>query len=305
MTTNDNGRTRERHGIAIGQGQIRRIFPVFVLAMWVVAGFWIANGVWSGLNWFLAAAAALCCAVVFVNFVHVFNYGYAASVFVLNLVILVARGAPLGAVLVGGLLMLYGVRLWLFTFLRYRSPGFVGRKAGLKIAHQALPSPIKVLLFLQTTTLMTFHAMSTYNIAARAQQQHNNNLSGWVVGGATIIALGLVIEATADLQKQRGKAANPGRWIDTGLFKRTRHPNYLGEIVVQVGVIVAGLGGGAAWYGSSAAWYQYAAAILAPLYIIILMLSATTGGELSKTSRHGDDPEYQAYVARSGALLPF
>jgi len=298
MDTNDQGRTRQRHGIAIGEGQIRRIFPVFVVAMWVVTGFWIANGVWTNLNWLLAAAAAICCAVVFVNFVHVFNYGYAASLFVLNLVIIVAKGAPLGAVLLGGLLMVYGVRLWLFTFLRYRSPGFVGRKAGLKIAHKNLPGFVKVALFLQTTTLMTFHAMSTYNVATKAKHDHNDNLSAWVLAGAAILLVGLLLEAVADGQKQRAKAASPSAWIETGLFKRVRYPNYLGEIVVQVGVVVAGLGSGVAWYG-------YAAAVLAPLYIMILMLSATTGGELSKEARYGEDPDYQAYVARSGALLPF
>jgi steroid 5-alpha reductase family enzyme len=44
--------------------------------------------------------------------------------------------------------------------------------------------------------------------------------------------------------------------------------------------------------------------VIAPLYIVILMLSATTGGELSKDKRYGQDPGFQAYADRSGALLP-
>ena len=164
MANNHSGRTQQRHGIAIGEGAIRKIFPVFVLLMWITSGLWIANDLWTNLNWLLAGEAAIICAIVFVNFVHVFNFGYASALFVLNLTILVVKGAPLGALIIGGLLMLYGVRLFTFVSARYQHPSFSGRRAGIKTAHTALPKPVIVLLFLQTTTLMTFHAMTTYNI---------------------------------------------------------------------------------------------------------------------------------------------
>ena len=38
------------HRGAVGDDAIRRIFPLFVLAMWVVAGFMVANDAWSGLH---------------------------------------------------------------------------------------------------------------------------------------------------------------------------------------------------------------------------------------------------------------
>ena len=61
----------------------------------------------------------------------------------------------------------------------------------------------------------------------------------WVIIGAVILVVGLVVEAIADSQKQKAKHTNGTRWIDTGLYSRTRHPNYLGEILVQLGVIDA------------------------------------------------------------------
>jgi steroid 5-alpha reductase family enzyme len=154
-----------------------------------------------------------------------------------------------------------------------------------------------VLLFLQTTTLMTFHAMTTYNISTKAERDGTSGVTTWVIIGAVVLLIGLVFEAVADAQKQKAKHADGSRWVETGLFARTRHPNYLGEILVQIGVIIAGVGAASNWYG-------YAAGFLAPTYIIILMLSATTGGEKAKFSKYGDDEAFQAYADRSGALLP-
>lgn len=140
MATNHSGRTRQRNGIAIGEGAIRKIFPAFVLLMWITAGIWIANGQWTTLNTILALEALAICSVVFVNFVHVFNFGYAACVVVLNTTILVAKGAPLGSIIVGGLLMIYGIRLFTFVANRYRHPSFAQRRAGTVIAHTATHS---------------------------------------------------------------------------------------------------------------------------------------------------------------------
>jgi steroid 5-alpha reductase family enzyme len=297
MENNHAGRTNERHGIAVGEGAIRKIFPLFVLTMWVLIGVRIAQDEWSTLNTAMIGVAAVCCAVIFINFVYVFNYGYALSVFFVNLLILIWTGAPLGAIIIGGLLMLYGVRLFAFVHARYRQPGFAGRKAGLKIADANLPTPIKVIMFINTTTLMGFHAMTTYNIASDADADGTNGVTPFVIVGAVVLALGLIVEGVADQQKQRAKIADGARWIDTGLFSRSRHPNYLGEIIVQIGIIVAGL-------GSASGIVLLLSGIVAPLYIVILMLSAATGGELSKESKYGEDPAYRAYVGRSGWLLP-
>lgn len=54
-----------------------------------------------------------------------------------------------------------------------------------------------------------------------------------VVGGA-IFAAGLAIEATADGQKFAFKMdpANKGQFIDAGLWRLSRYPNYFGEMLV-------------------------------------------------------------------------
>jgi steroid 5-alpha reductase family enzyme len=54
-----------------------------------------------------------------------------------------------------------------------------------------------------------------------------------ILGGA-VYATGLIIEATADGQKFAFKLdpANKGKFIDNGLWKFARYPNYFGEMMV-------------------------------------------------------------------------
>ena len=56
------------------------------------------------------------------------------------------------------------------------------------------------------------------------------------------MVVGLVVESTADLQKQRAKRANPRQFVRTGLFGFVRCPNYLGELLFWTGVFVTGFG---------------------------------------------------------------
>jgi steroid 5-alpha reductase family enzyme len=293
--SNHHGRTGQRHGVALGEGQIRRIFPVFVLGMWVTAGVWIAHGDWSRSLTLLAVESLVVCTLVFVNFVWVFSLSYGAAVVLLNATILVVVGRSPAALVVGGLLVLYGVRLFAFASTRFAHASFAGRVAGQKAAHRSLPFPIKVVLWLQTCTLFLFGALTTYVLARDAIA-----LSPVIVAGALVLLAGIVLEGVADEQKQREKRLHPGALVITGLWSRSRHPNYLGEIVVQSGVMVCAVG---AWLSSGGAW-TLVAMVLAPLYIVLLMVSATTGAELSLFSRHGEDPAFQEYAARTGVLLP-
>ena len=62
----------------------------------------------------------------------------------------------------------------------------------------------------------------------------------WALAGATIWAVGLVIETAADAQKSAFKARdeNRGRFISSGLWRYSRHPNYFGEMLVWWGLFV-------------------------------------------------------------------
>ena len=49
-----------------------------------------------------------------------------------------------------------------------------------------------------------------------------------------------IIEIIADNQKSAAKKINPNRFVDTGLYKIVRCPNYFGEIIFWTGNFISG-----------------------------------------------------------------
>jgi len=270
---------------------IRAIFSVFALLMIGVFMYRVLQGNWSVLNWLMLSIAAVCTVLVFRCFVYIFNYSYGLACIGNGGVVAVGTGTQAGWLL-GGLLALYGLRLFWFTWSRMRSASYAERMAGVRQADAALPVPVKGALWLQCTFLYTFHLFGLYF----AGLQGSLTPAGWAA--AAIIAAGIVIEAVADAQKQAGKARHPDRFVTGGLYARWRHPNYVGEIAVQVGILVAGIA------AAPAGWSALAAAVLAPLYIVVLMVAECFRADHSMEQRYGEQPAFQHYRARSGSMLP-
>lgn len=111
---------------------------------------------------------------------------------------------------------------------------------------------------------------------------------------------GLLLEATADQQKFRFRAhpANRDRWIDSGLWRLSRHPNYLGEILVWTGVYLFVLPALDSW--------RAGLGLVSPVAILLLLRFGSGVPILEKAaeSRWGHSPEYKAYLERTGLLLP-
>jgi steroid 5-alpha reductase family enzyme len=117
--------------------------------------------------------------------------------------------------------------------------------------------------------------------------------------GLIIWAVGLVIETVADAQKFAAKQTPGGgeRWVDTGLWSLSRHPNYFGEMLCWWGVYVFVAMHLGAWN---------ALGILGPIAITYILLKVTGIPTLEKsaTKKWGANPDYQAYVARTRRLMP-
>jgi len=154
-----------------------------------------------------------------------------------------------------------------------------------------MPTAGKIILWFTCTWLMTFHLMSMWLAAEQAQ------MSFGIVVGVVIMFMGTVLEGIADRQKQRRKQAAPDRFVADGLFARSRHPNYLGEILVQLGLMTVAL-------VSAASLDDFLAGIVAPLYIFILMVSESRRVDEYQITRYGNEPDYIDYRKRSGSLLP-
>jgi steroid 5-alpha reductase family enzyme len=127
-------------------------------------------------------------------------------------------------------------------------------------------------------------------------------------GKVTILALvglvvwssGLIIEAVADYQKYifKQSLANKNQWIQSGIWKYARHPNYLGEILIWVGIYI----------------YCFGALNLAEkilglsspglIAVLLLFVSGVPLLEKSADKRWGMLPEYQTYKANTRLLIP-
>ena len=128
----------------------------------------------------------------------------------------------------------------------------------------------------------------------------NMRLNVLSIVGIAVWAIGVLLEAFADMQKYRftSNAQNKGKWIDEGLWHYSRHPNYLGEMLVWIGFYIFALPllhGWQIWVGA-----------ISPLYIMSLLLFVSGIPILEKQAddRWGNKKEYQLYKRTTGLLIP-
>ena len=115
--------------------------------------------------------------------------------------------------------------------------------------------------------------------------------------GRTLGIIGLVLETCADLQKNAAKKVNPRRFVDTGLYRIVRCPNYFGEMLFWTGVLVGGI---PALHGAP----QWIAALAGYVGLIYVMFSGARRLEMRQNRTYGDDPEYRKYVKTTPIMIP-
>lgn len=118
--------------------------------------------------------------------------------------------------------------------------------------------------------------------------------------GLLVWGTGLYVEATADIQKYHfsQSPANKNKWIDSGIWRFSRHPNYFGEILVWIGMYL--------FAAMSLSLPQVVLAAISPLFItsLLLFISGIPKLEKGADERWGDDPAYREYKRRTSLLLP-
>lgn len=118
--------------------------------------------------------------------------------------------------------------------------------------------------------------------------------------GVLIWGFGLAFETVADIQKYRfiNNPNNKGKWIESGLWKLSRHPNYFGEITLWFGVYIFTL------FGLTQT--QSLIGLIGPVYISVLIgfVSGIPLLEKAADKRWGSDENYQKYKRRTSVLIP-
>ena len=113
-----------------------------------------------------------------------------------------------------------------------------------------------------------------------------------------LLVCGVILEAIADLQKSGAKKKNSRRFVDTGLYRIVRCPNYLGELLLWTGMLLTGT-------TAIRGILQWVLALLGYALIVWVMFSGARRLEIRQDKNYGNDPEYQKYVRTVPIIIPF
>lgn len=195
------------------------------------------------------------------------------------------------AAIVAAMVGIWAIRLGSFLFRRIAADGKDVRFDKIKT------HPLR---FLVTWTMQgTWVALTAASALLIITSSVRLPIEGFAIVGFAMWVAGFAIEIIADNQKStfRKDPANKGRFITTGLWAWSRHPNYFGEILLWSGITVASLPLLSGWQ-----WLT----IVSPLFVIFLLTRVSGVPMLAAVAekRWGDDPAFQAYRKNTPTLIP-
>jgi steroid 5-alpha reductase family enzyme len=186
---------------------------------------------------------------------------------------------------------IWSARLGTFLFLRVKRAGQDRRFNEIKK---------KFFRFAFTWTLgggWVFITMAAALAAITSEQQQPLGILAYL--GTLVWLVGFGIEVVADRQKTifRKDPANAEQFITTGLWSKSRHPNYFGEIVLWFGVALIALPALSGWQ---------LVTLISPLFVTFLLIKVSGVRMLEEGAqkRWGTDPAYQQYLASTPVLVP-
>ena len=195
------------------------------------------------------------------------------------------------SIMVALMVLVWAIRLGSFLFLRAKETGGDSRFDKIK------QYPLS---FLSWWSLQALWVLA--NIACALTiltTKENEPFDIFAVIGAALWVSGFAIEVVADQQKKkfRREEKNKGKFINTGLWAWSRHPNYFGEILLWVGITVIALPVLAGWR-----WV----ALISPIFVVVLLTRISGIPILERRAKvqWGNDEHYGIYVKNTPMLLP-
>jgi len=195
------------------------------------------------------------------------------------------------SMLLGALVMIWAIRLGTFLFQRIHKAGKDDRFDAIK------PDFLR---FLNTWTLqgiwVSFTAAPALIAISSLQQKE---IGIFAIVGLVVWIIGFTIEVVADYQKTQFKksAENNGKFIQTGLWSRSRHPNYFGEILLWIGVTIIAIPTLQGWQ-----WI----ALISPIFVTLLLtkISGLPMLEAKAEKKWGGQEDYEKYKKETPILVP-
>ena len=196
----------------------------------------------------------------------------------------------LGSIILASLVILWAVRLGSFLFLRIKKAGEDKRFREIKTSFARF-----FLLWTISGMWVSFCSMCALTAIASNDGVVVNNI--FYIGLVTFI-IGLSIEIIADSQKTkfRKDPKNKDKFINEGLWAKSRHPNYVGEITLWAGVAIMSF--------SSLEGSQYIS-LISPIftYLLLVYVSGVPQLTASGQKKWGHLESYQDYIKNTPTLI--
>jgi steroid 5-alpha reductase family enzyme len=210
---------------------------------------------------------------------------------IISIAVLLSPNLDGRSILLFALVVVWALRLGTFLFRRIQKAGKDDRFDEIK------PSFLR---FLNVWTIqglwVTFTAVAALVTITTTQRK---GFDAFALIGLLVWIAGFTIEVVADSQKSRFNADpdNKGKFIQTGLWARSRHPNYFGEIVLWFGVAIIALPVLRGWQ-----WV----ALISPVFVTILLTRISGVPLLEKKAdrKWGGQEDYEAYKKNTPVLIP-
>jgi len=213
------------------------------------------------------------------------------TVVIFSLVVTLDTGINLANLIIAIFIIIWAIRLSSFLFLRISKDGEDKRFRSIK--------PNMTQFFMTWTlqgmwvSLCSMCALTAINTGRLAV------MDVFFIIGAFIFITGLYIEIKADNQKSRFRSIpeNRDRFITDGLWSKSRHPNYFGEVLLWSGIAVMSV--------SALEGLQYIT-LISPIftYLLLVHVSGVRMLEARANIKWGQDPEYKNYVENTPMLFP-
>ena len=218
------------------------------------------------------------------SFTYIFVICYVSYSFYLE------NGINIGNIILGGAIIIWAIRLGSFLFFRIHNAGEDKRFRNIK------PSATR---FFMTWTLQGMWVSICSACALTAISTSKGvQVNSLLYVGLAFFLIGFLIEVVADSQKSkfRSNPENKNKFVNTGLWSLSRHPNYLGEITLWLGITIMSI--------SSLSGWRFVT-LISPIftYILLVYVSGVRLLEASGRKKWGHLESYQDYLKKTPSLI--
>ncbi|MEM6964989.1 MAG: DUF1295 domain-containing protein [Bacteroidota bacterium] len=268
-------------GILVGlggsqNGQVYNGVPIFLICV----GFAFV------LNWIAFVPAYISQTEIFYDITGSLTY-ISATIIALTL----SEDIDTRSMMLAGLVIVWATRLGTFLLRRVLQSGKDDRFDKIK------PNFLRFLNAWTIQALWVIFTAAPAFIAITASQREEVGIFATV--GLVVWIIGFTFEVVADYQKTqfRKNPENKGKFIQSGLWSKSRHPNYFGEIVLWIGVTIIATPVLQGWQ-----WVAF----ISPIFVTLLLtkVSGVPMLEAKAEKKWGGQEDYERYKEETPVLIP-